>query len=273
MIGWVIDLAHSSLGREISTMKLLYFGHLFVIAFLALLLIPAGAQATTSYTFEGTTTDTFVDVKFTADLTIAGDILTLVLTNDSLNHVNGASPSLNPNDVLSSFYFDIVKGGLRPTLTWLSATGDVYDGNNPGADTLAFAGADDLIAGAGLTHHWDFRGDIDFTPGTDKLTFGVGAAGNNSLNPNGFSGAITDGVDQGIYAGDVSTNNLTVQLVKGLATFTFSGLTGYSEADLANEAIFGLGTQPDSTAFVPEPGTALLMGMGLMGLASIRRRS
>lgn len=239
-------------------------------ALLVLFLLPASAQATTSFVFEGTTPDTLVDVRFIADLTITGDILTIVLTNDSLNHVNGASPSMNPNDILSSFYFDIFDGSLRPTMTWVSATGDVYNGVlGASNDTVVQLGAD-LIAdsgGAGLTHLWDFRDSLTYTPGTELLTFGIGAAGNNSLSPNGFSGAITDGVDQGIYAGDVTTNNLTLQLVSGLATFTFSGLTGYTEADISNEVMFGLGTQPDSTAFVPEPGTALLIGLGLCGLA------
>jgi hypothetical protein len=241
----------------------------FISTLLTLFLLPAGAQAVTNFTFEGTSAKG-VDVTFTADLTIAGDLLTLVLTNDSLE-------SLNPDDVLTSFYFDIFDGATRPTLTWDSATGNVYNGVDGGADTLAIAGADLTTTadqgGVSLTHVWDFRDDIAMTPGTEPLTFGVGAAGNNTLSPNGFNGMLTDGVDQGIYAGDVSTANLQFQLVKGLATFQFSGLTGFTEADITDEVLFGLGTKPDSTGFVPEPGTALLMGMGLIGLASIKRRS
>jgi len=248
----------------------------FLSTLLLLLLLPIGAQAVTTFTFEGTTIDTNVDVRFTADLTISGDILTLVLTNDSLNHSNGASPSLNPNDVLGSFYFDIYNGVSRPTLTLNSATGDVYNGIVGSADTLAIAGADLLTTadqgGTSLTHVWDFRQGLTTQPGTDLLTFGVGAAGNNSFSPNGFNGMLTDGIDQGIYAGDVETNNLTVQLVAQSASFEFSGLTGFSESDISTEALFGLGTQPDSTAFVPEPGTALLIGFGLIGLASKGRR-
>ena len=98
--------------------------HGFLGAVLALCLLPAGAEAV-PFTFEGTTPDTLIDVKFIADLSIAGDTLTLVLTNDSLNHVNGASPSLNPNDLLTSFYFDVFDGFSRPTLTYATAVGDV----------------------------------------------------------------------------------------------------------------------------------------------------
>lgn len=234
---------------------------------LAVCLFPAAAQALTTYTFEGTTPDTLIDVLFTADLTISGDTLTIVLTNDSLNHSNGASPSLNPNDILSSFYFDIDSGGSAPTLTWVSATGDVYLGDKDNPDT-EFEAAADLKASGTLSHLWDFRQTLTIQPGTEVLRFGIGAAGNNSLSPNGFSGVITDGVDQGLYAGDVSTANLNnVELVRETATFVFSGLTGFTEADLSTEALFGLGTQPDSTAFVPEPSTGLLLAMGLFGLA------
>ncbi len=63
------------------------------------------------------------------------------------------------------------------------------------------------------------------------------------------------------YTGTVADANHT-------AIFVFSGLTGVTEADIASEVMFSLGTQPDSTAFVPEPGTAPLLGMGLLGLAS-----
>lgn len=51
----------------------------------------------------------------------------------------------------------------------------------------------------------------------------------------------------------------------------FTGVSGFSEADIADEVVFGLGTQPDSTGLVPEPGTALLLGMGLAGLGLLRR--
>jgi hypothetical protein len=237
-------------------------------AVLALCLIPAGATAV-SFTFEGTTPDTGIDVLFTADLTIAGDTLTLVLTNDSLNHSNGPSPSLNPNDVLSSFYFAIAGS---PTLTWTSGTGDVYLGDKDNLDSLVQANQD-LTAGAS---RWDFiQGVTGLQPGTTVLSYGIGAAGNNTLEVccgAGFDGSATDGVDLGIYAGDVTTPNLQVNLVKTTATFTFSGLTGFSDSDISAEALFGLGTQPDSTGFVPEPSTGLLMGMGMVGMAASRRR-
>jgi len=60
-------------------------------------------------------------VSFDALFDITGDTLTLTLTNTS------STASLNPDDTLSSFYFDIMNGSnVRPDLVYVSATGSVY---------------------------------------------------------------------------------------------------------------------------------------------------
>ena len=243
----------------------------FCCAVLALLLATTAGAVT--FTFEGTTPDTLVDIKFTADLSIAGDTLTLVLTNDSMNHVNGPSPSLNPNDLLTSFYFDIFDGVNRPTLVYTGAAGDVCVTDQAGVDNCAFVGAEnDLRAFVAGDRTWQFKDNLTLQFGADTLTFGVGTAGNNSLSPNGFMGNIVDGFDYGIYAGDVTTSNLhNRRLATGSITYTWSGASGFTDADIADEVVFGLGTQPDSTGFVPEPSTGLLLGAGLLGMA-LRRR-
>jgi hypothetical protein len=248
---------------------------LFLLA-LALLLVTSSASWAVSFTFEDTTPDTNVDVRFTADITIVGDTLTLVLTNDSLNHVNGPSPSMNPNDLLTSFYFDVFDGISRPTLTYTGATGDVCTVDDTGPDDCSVVDKEgDLRAFVAGDDTWQFKDGLSLMFGADTLTFGVGTAGNNSLSPNGFQGNIVDGFDYGLYAGDVTTNNLTnfQPLATGSITFTWTGTLagGFTDADIADEVVFGLGTQPDSTGFVPEPG--LLLGMGLAGLAwHVRRR-
>ncbi len=242
-------------------------------AVLALSLVPAGAQAVT-FVFEDTTPDTGIDVRFTADLSITGDILTLVLTNDSLNHANGASPSLNPNDLLSSFYFDVFNGVSRPTLTYASASGDVCLTDKDAADDCSVVDKEaDLRAFAPNDNTWAFRDDTTLSFGADTLTFAVGTVGNNSFGTNGFNGNVVDGFDYALYAGDATTANLNNDLfITGSITFTWSGATGFTDADIANEAVFGLGTQPDSFGFVPEPGTGLLLATGLLGLVLQGRR-
>jgi hypothetical protein len=253
---------------------------------LVLCVLPVGARATTSFLFEGTTPLTMVDVRFTADLTISGDNLTIVLTNDSLNHTNGASHSKNPNDTLSSFYFDIFDGSTRPTLTYTGATGDVCLFENAAADDCTVtqepgdgSSESDLRATVANDDGWQFRSGLTLQPGADVLTFGIGTAGNNSLTPNGFSGNVVDGFDYAIYAGTTGTATEGgapsldgSYLVHNVATYTFTGVSGYSEADISDEVLFGLGTQPDSTGFVPEPSTSSLLALGLLGLAARRRK-
>jgi hypothetical protein len=245
---------------------------------LAAVILAVGAAAprakAVSFVFEDTTPDTTIDVRFTADLGIVGDTLTLVLTNDSLNHANGPSPSMNPNDLLSSFYFDVFDGFSRPTLVYTGAIGDVCLTDKDGADDCTIVDKEaDLKAFVGGDDTWAFRDDTALSFGDETLTFAVGTVGNNSFTPNGFNGSVVDGFDYALYAGDVTTNNLDNDLLTtGSITFTWSGATGFDDGDIGSEVVFGLGTQPDSFGFVPEPGTGLLLAMGLVGLALDRSR-
>lgn len=212
------------------------------------------ARATIDFGADGVS-DKGVAVRFEAALTISGDILTVVLTN------NSPVDSLNPDDVLGSFYFDIINGdGVRPTLVYESAVGDTYKGDKNGADTLIEAGAN-LQALAEGDGSWQFKAmDASSDP---LLGFGVGTVGNSNLFPNGFNGNIVNNLDFAICKGEITTQSLTNpdQLVKDTATFTFSGLTGFTEADISSSFTFGLGTAPDSL-LVPEPATLALLGLG-----------
>ena len=205
-----------------------------------------------------------VPVTFEAQLSIAGNNLTVQLTNNS--PVN----SLNPNDLLGSFYFDIVDSfNNRPALTYVTATGNVYlaDKNNP--DTLQTAGANlkALLAG---DNTWQYKAmNATLVP---NCGFGIGTVGNSSAAPNNFMGNIVGGIDYSIYKGDITTSNLDGKLlVKDTATFTFSGVTGFTEANISHVFAFGLGTAPDSF-LVPEPSSFVLAAIGLIGLVVWRRR-
>ena len=142
--------------------------------------------------------------------------------------------------------------------------GDVYlcSRNNP--DELDEAGAD-IKAVEADDDSWMFA--VMNETVIPYLGFGIGTVGNSSLNPNNFNGRIVGGVNYAIYKGEITTQNLNNKLlVKETATFTFSGLTGFTENDIASQYAFGLGTAPDSLLTTPEPATLAMLGIGTLVL-------
>ena len=210
-------------------------------------------------------------VNFTAQLTISGDILTIGLFNMS------SASTDSPDDLLSSYFFDITKNGSRPVLTYLSAAGDVYLTDRSFLDLLQAEDAD-LKADSPGDYTWQYK---SFNAALNPFYgFGIGTVGNAQLNPNNFQGNIVGGMDYSIYAGEITTRNLHDRLlVKSEATFTFSGLTGFTEADIASSSGFGMGTVPDGILTgqtitgsfeIPEPATIALLCLG--GLVLIKKR-
>lgn len=247
-----------------------------IIILVVLVCITGIANATVSFVVEGTSAKG-VDVQFEARLTIdeAMDTLTVVLINDS------PEGSANPDDLLGSFYFDIVNGnGNRPVLAYDSATGDVY--NAVIGEVDAATGQTDIMVSeidpgppAQWNGAWEFKpfsGDNIYIEKEGVIVaqydfgcgFGIGAVGNSDLEPGyGFSGNKVDGIDFGIYTGDIESQslNMGIPLVKDTATFVFGITDGYTEADIVQDSYaFGLGTAPDS--LLPEPATMALLAMG-----------
>lgn len=262
-------------------------------------LFAAPAQATVTFNVSGTSS-AGNPVAFQADLSIVGDTLTIGLFN------NSPVDSAAADDVLSSFYFDILKGGTsRPTLTYQSAFGLVYQVKNDAADlpynytppsvsgstaiyqlaTGTIPHVDSTLVATGTGDRtWQFRQAPQLsTASVPYLGFGIGTVGNSLFGGNGFDVDIVGppGPSQiafSIYRdGNVQpVGNLVDEfLVLNTATFTFSGVAGWTEADILDGPVFGLGTKPDSFIALPEPGALALVGIG--GLSALgwrlRRRA
>ena len=228
-------------------------------------------------------------VSAQATLSISGTTLSLVLENTS------AANTTDPADVLSSFYFDIAKEGLRPTLAYQSADGPLFKLLKDETDKayryappakpredgrfVPGAGTSDLRALKSGDGTWQFKPmDAAVMP---FLGFGIGTVGNSEFLGNGFD---TDLVGKGksminfsIYhdgdhGGDIQPNgNLKeAYLLQNTATFTFAFTDNnpWSEADIRPHAVFGFGTSPDGkVVVVPEPSAYALALVGAAALA------
>lgn len=265
-----------------------------LIALLGLVVSIPSASATLIVSGSGTSAEGN-PLAASAEFTIAGDTLTLRLVNTSPVESKEAA------DVLSSFYFDVINGdGFRPELAftdfnqngyvWLvrKSSDRPYNYTPPSdVDNYEWATggiphvAADLRAFNNNDRTWQLRAMDPSLPPYEG--FGIGTVGNSGFSPNGFDPFIvgafpTPGNQQiafGIYRdldGDIDPEGQLTDkfLVRNEATFVFSGLTGYTEADIV-PAVFGFGTGPDSTIVVPEPGTgglvvaALAAAGGLLG--------
>jgi hypothetical protein len=245
------------------------------LALAAVAFAPRPAAGGVTFTASGTSS-VGTSVAFQALLTIDGDNLEIVLDNLSPKDTTDAA------EVLASFYFDIWNGTDRPTLSYESASGYVYQvkkglGNDvpvyytppmppvPAANKLS-----NLVATEKGDASWQFlEMDPAYAP---NLGFGIGTVANSALKPNGFTPAVVgppgnDFINFGIYrGGDIDPNGVlnNKYLVKNTATFRFSGAKGYTQDDIRPQAVFGLGTGPDSIVVVPEPSTIVIAAGGVL---------
>jgi hypothetical protein len=256
------------------------------LAVAAVVLAPRPAAGDVTFTASGTSS-LGTPVAFQALLSIDGDNLEIVLDNLSPKDTTDAA------EVLTSFYFDIWNGVDRPTLSYESASGYVYQvkkglGNDvpvfytppmPPVSGSAASQPSNLKAVNPGDATWQFlKMDPAFSP---NLGFGIGTVANNALSPNGFTPAVVgpsgnDFINFGIYrGGDISPNGVlnNKYVVKNTATFNFTGVSGFKETEIRPKAAFGLGTAPESIVVgVPEP-SAIVMAIGaLLAVWRARRR-
>jgi len=273
---------------------------LVVVALAATLFAKPAAAVTLSAS--GMTSGTNpMPIAAQAQFALSGTTLSVVLSNVS------PSSSSSADQMLSSFYFDIIKNGIRPTLTYESSSGFVWKlisnapdepynytppavAGGPGTSTLATGTVahvpSDLKAVKNNDRTWQFRSMNDAS--APFLGFGIGTVANGDFGGgggNGFTESIVGPPGPNFIAfsiyknGDIQPVGAPVRnqfLVHNSATFSFTSaaLADYSAADIAPRAVFGFGTGPDTVLVVPEPGSLALLAAGGMlgGYVYLRRR-
>jgi len=233
-----------------------------LLTLIALVVLPARGDVLGSVPVSGTSA-AGNPVAFEATFSTSGSTLLLDLVNKS-----PTTPTTAPADVLASFYFDVFQDGVRAPLVFAGGSGQVYQVRSGTTDLYVPgglpAGATDLWASTTGGGTWQFRQmNALLAP---QLGFGIGTGGNSLCGNNGFDPKIVDQADYSLYSTGTGTDieptgNLRGELlVRGTASFAFTGLNPDRPVVLQDKFVFGLGTSPASTiTAMPEPAALALL--------------